>query len=161
MKEWQVFHKSYWFKVGRSLGYMMIPFSGSATHLRGCHRPSKTDDVFEHICDSLKGTWDSLIWSRICPQVWNMVFYTPWFGFLNMSPIVHLLGQKVPIFEMSKNSTIFLIPQILEFWAINWHRYVLICEFTELFLCLVSELWSFEYFGKNKLSKYGMKGRQL
>ena len=104
MKEWQVFHKSQWFKVDRSLGYIMVPFWGGVTHLRGCYRPLKTDDIFEHICDSLKGTQDSLIWSRICPYVWPMVFYTPWFGFLNMSLSGCLLGQKVPIFEMSKNS---------------------------------------------------------
>ena len=94
MKEWQVFHKSYWFKVGTDL----------------------------------------------IKKLWPMVFYTPWFGFLNMSPIGCLLGWKVPIFEMSKNSTIFFTPQISKFWAINWHRYVLICEFMELFFA--SGVWT-------------------
>ena len=36
-------------------------WGGGVTHLRGCHKPSKPGDVFEHICNSLKGTQDSLI----------------------------------------------------------------------------------------------------
>ena len=41
---------------------MMVPFwGGGCSTLKGCHRPSKTGDVFEHIHDSLKGTQDSLI----------------------------------------------------------------------------------------------------
>ena len=99
-------------------------FLGGVTHLRECHRPFKTDNVFEHIHNSLKGTWHSLIWSRICPWVWPMVFYTPWFGFLNMSPIGHLLGQKVPIFEMSKNSTNFWSPPN---FGILSHKFAQIC----------------------------------
>ena len=58
--------------------------------------------VFPHICNSLEDTRHSLIWSRISPRVCPRVFYTPWFEFLNKSPIGHLLGQKVPIFRWLK-----------------------------------------------------------
>ena len=55
--------------------------------------------IFWHICDSSEGTQHWLIWSRISPQVWTRVLYIPWFGFLNTSPIGHILGLQVLIFQ--------------------------------------------------------------
>ena len=52
-----------------------------------------------------------------------MVFYTPWFGFLNKSLIGRLLGQKVPIFEMSKIHLFFYPPN---FGILN-HKLAQIC----------------------------------
>ena len=52
-----------------------------------------------------------------------MVFYTPWFGFLNMSLIGHLPGWKVQIFEMSKNSPFFDPPN----FGILFHKLAQIC----------------------------------
>ena len=34
---------------------------GAAAHLWGCHSPLKNRVGFQHICDCLKGTQDSLI----------------------------------------------------------------------------------------------------
>ena len=62
------------------------------------------------------------------------VFYLPWYEFLNTWPIGRLLGRKVGIFEMSKSCRFFLTPQILEFWAINWHRCVTIWKLKCRFL---------------------------
>ena len=84
----------------------MVPFSGGVTHLRGCHGLSKN-----RVCCSGHSQW--LIGYSGFTTLKNQfigvarVIYIPWFGFLNKSQIGHLLGQKVPIFEMSKNSEIF------------------------------------------------------
>ena len=47
-----VFHKSHWFLVGRSLGYMMVPFSGGVTHLRGSRGALKN-----RVCFSAHSQW--------------------------------------------------------------------------------------------------------
>ena len=45
----------------------------------------------------------------------NWVFYIPWFVLLNRSLIGHLLGWKVPIFEMSKIQKFFWLLKFQNF----------------------------------------------
>ena len=48
--------------MGRSLGYMVFHFGEGCNTLRGVQWSNKSDgSVFQHICDSLKGTLHSLI----------------------------------------------------------------------------------------------------
>ena len=89
-----------------------------------------------------------------------MLFYTSWFELLNMSLIGCLLGQKVPLFAMSKKSTIFLIHPN---FGILSHKLAQICInmliHGAFLLHLVPGCSSI--LAKNKSSIYGMKGRQL
>ena len=66
MKEQQVFHKSYCFKVGRSLGYMMVPFLGECDTLKGVSQAIEDSWHFLTHLQHLKG------YSRFTDLIKNM-----------------------------------------------------------------------------------------
>ena len=92
------------------------------------------------------------------------MFYIPWFGFLNKSPILLFAGlKKCQLLKCQKIQNFLPLLQFSEFWAINRHKCVPICKFTEQFFFWI---WCQSYghlsnLPKNKLSIYSTKGRQF
>ena len=66
MKEWQVFHKFYWFKVGRSLDYMMVPFSGG-----GCN-------TLKGVPQAIKNLSIGVAYGLLYTLVWIFKYVTDW-----------------------------------------------------------------------------------
>ena len=140
MKEQQVFHKSYLFKVGRSPGYMMVPFLGRCDALKGVLWALKDRWHFwAHLrqlkgysgfTDLIKNLSIGVAYGALHTLVWIFEYVTDWL----------FAGPKGANFWDVKKFNNFFDPQILEFWAINWHRCVLICEFMELFFA--SGVWA-------------------
>ena len=94
----------------------------------------------------------------------------PFFGGCNtLGASGGALSPKVLFFKIFVK--LFWPPQISEFWPINWHRCVTICNleysffFFFFFTWPVSELWPFEKFAifgsTDESSIYAMKGRQF
>ena len=159
MKERHVFHKSYWFKVSRSLGYMMVPFLKGCDTLKGVPQALKDRWCFRAHLQQLKGFlgFTELIkkmsigvaYGVLHTLVWIFKYVTNW----------QFAGPKGANFWDVKKFNNFLPPNF-GILSHKWHRYVFIYEFMELFFCI----WYLSYgrlsiLEKNKPSIYSMKGQ--
>ena len=114
-----------WPNVGRWLGYMMVPFFGGCNTLKGVPWPLEKQGTFFSTFTTAK---------RLLRIHWfdQKSVHRSVLGCSTYLALIYWICHQLTWFLDVKKIKKILTSQILEFWAINLHRYVLICEFTEL-----------------------------
>ena len=144
---------------------MMVPFFGGCDTLKGCRGPSQKKRHFSGHLQWLKRVlridpFDQESVHRCslgCSTYLDADFWIrDWLAICWAIKWQFLRCQKVADF--------FWPPQILEFWAINWHRCVTIWKLKRHFLFYFFGVWCLSYghlsnSPKYESSIYGTKGR--
>ena len=113
---------------------MVVPFWGGATHLMGPVGHRTQNVHFSTHLRQLKGYsgFTDLIKNLSIGVEYGVLHTLVWlFEYVTDLPFAGLKGAN--FWDVKQFTSFFLTPQILEFWAVNWHRYVLICEFAQFF----------------------------